>query len=96
MPRPNERSLSEALKDLVQDLGLRAKLDESAIRADWETIVGAMIARHTTGLRLLNGRLHVKVDSAPLRQEMTYMREDLRLRINEKLGREVVREVVVE
>jgi predicted nucleic acid-binding Zn ribbon protein len=96
MPRPNERSLSEALKDLVQDLGLRAKLDESAIRADWETIVGGMIARHTTGLRLLSGRLHVKVDSAPLRQEMTYMREDLRLRINEKLGREVVREVVVE
>ncbi|MDX9750811.1 MAG: DUF721 domain-containing protein [Flavobacteriales bacterium] len=96
MKKPNERSLSDALGDMIKDFGLRGKLDESAIRADWEHVCGAMIARHTTGLRLHNGRLHVKVDSAPLRQEMTFMRDELRERLNARLGRDVVKEVAVE
>ena len=96
MKKPNERSLSDALGDMIKDFGLRSKLDETAIRADWPHVVGPMVARHTLGVRLHKGRLHVRVDSAPLRQELTYMREELCDRLNARMGRVVVGEVVLE
>lgn len=84
------------MAELVDGAGMRARLDEQAIRALWPDLGGAMIARHTRGMRLLRGKLHIKVDSAPLRHELTYQREGLARMINERLGREVVKEVAIE
>jgi predicted nucleic acid-binding Zn ribbon protein len=96
MKRSNERSLKEVLDAMVEATGMRARLDEQAIRSFWSDLAGAMIARHTAGMRLMRGRLHLKVDSAPLRHELTYQREGLARMINERMGREVVQEVVIE
>ena len=41
-----------------------------------------MVARHTERLMLRGGRLTVKVDSAPLRQELTYQTSVLVERLN--------------
>ncbi|MCW5897966.1 MAG: DUF721 domain-containing protein [Flavobacteriales bacterium] len=96
MKRSNERSLHEALGDLVDDAGMREKMDELDIATAWDQLVGAMVARHTVSLRLKQGRLRVRVDSAPLRQELTYLRTDLLARLNEHAGRDVVKEIVLE
>jgi len=96
MKRTNERSLADALGSMVDALGLREKLDEQAVIAAWEQVTGAMIARHTTALRLKAGTMRVKVDSAPVRHELGYQRDGLIKLINERLGRVVVTAVVVE
>ncbi len=93
MKRSNQQSLKEALDSLVDSFGLRAKLDEQAIREAWEKLAGAMIARHTKDLKLRKDTLYVKVDSAPLRHELGYMRGALVELINRELGRDVVKEV---
>lgn len=94
--KSNERSLKEALEGLVEDYGLRARLDEQAIRAGWPEVAGAMIARHTQGIDLRRGKLTVKVDSAPLRQELTFMRTTLIELLNRRLEREVVTEIRID
>lgn len=96
MKRSNERSLKDLLAGVVDAYGMRQKMDELDITGLWGEVAGAMIARHTLGLRLKRGRLHIKVDSAPLRQELVYQREGLTRMLNERLGRAVVQEVVVE
>lgn len=95
MKSSNERSLKQALEGLVEDYGLRARLDEQAVRAFWPEIAGEMIARHTMEITLRRGKLQVKVDSAPLREELGYMRATLIELINRKLERQVVLEVKV-
>ena len=95
MKRRNEQSLAEAIGRLIEGAGMRERLDEAAFTAAWAEVVGAMIARHTTGLRLRNGILTLHVDSAPLRQEMVYMRAEIQARLNERAGHEAVKEVVV-
>ena len=95
MKRSNERSLGEALGDMIDDLGLRAGLDEQEVIAAWDAVVGPMVARHTGRLMLRGGRLTVKVDSAPLRQELTYQTSVLVERLNGHVGRPVVREVKI-
>jgi predicted nucleic acid-binding Zn ribbon protein len=92
----NERSLKEALEGLIDDYGLRAKLDEQAIRAAWNDVAGAMIARHTVQIRLVRGRMSVKVDSAPLREELHYMRSTLAELLNRRFEREVVKEIRID
>ena len=81
---------------MIDALGMRPKMDELDIATSWDNVVGAMVARHTVSVRLRRGRLHVQVDSAPLRQELGYMRDALKEVLNKRAGREVVHEIVLE
>ncbi len=96
MKKRNEQSLGDAIGHLIDATGMREKMDELDITAAWDEVVGGMIARHTVTVRLRRGRLVVKVDSAPLRQELTYMREALKEILNRRAGRAVIREIVLE
>lgn len=93
MRRSNETTLKEAMDRMVDAFGLREKLDEQAVASIWDDVVGGMVARHTVAVKLRKGKLFVKVDSAPLRQELTFMRETLATTINQRLGRQVVEKV---
>ena len=95
MKRRNEQSLAEAITHLIDAGGMREKMDELDIASWWDEVAGGMIARHTLGIRLSKGRLFVRVDSAPLRQELSYMRERMVELLNQRMGREVVKEVVL-
>ncbi|MCB9184747.1 MAG: DUF721 domain-containing protein [Flavobacteriales bacterium] len=95
MKRRNEQSLAEAIKHLIDGAGIREKMDELDIASWWDEVAGGLVARHTTGITLRRGKLFIRVDSAPLRQELTYMRETITQRLNERAGRDVVQEVVL-
>lgn len=95
MKRRNEQSLAEAIKHLIDGAGIREKMDELDIASWWDEVAGGMVARHTAGITLRRGKLFIRVDSAPLRQELTYMRETITQRLNERAGRAVVQEVVL-
>ena len=85
--------MKEAVDRLVDAYGLREKLDEQAVASLWDELAGGMVAKHTVAVKLRKGKLHIKVDSAPLRQELTFMREGLANTINDRLGRKVVDQV---
>ncbi len=84
------------MDQFIDAFGLREKMDELDITTAWDDVVGGMVARHTVSVRLRRGRLNIKVDSAPLRQELTYMRETLVEVLNKRAGRKVVQEIVLE
>ncbi len=94
--RSNEQSLTEALDRLVDAFGMRERMDELDITTAWDKLVGPMVARHTVTVRLREGRLRVRVDSAPLRHELSYMREALKEVLNHRAGRTVVEEIILE
>lgn len=96
MKKSNERSLKQVIGGLVDAYGLREKMDELDIKSTWDEVAGGMIARHTTGMRLKRGKLFVKVDSAPLRHELRYLKEGLMALLNQRLERPVVKEIVLE
>ena len=94
--RSNEQSLTEALDRLVDAFGMRERMDELDITTAWDKLVGPMVARHTVTVRVREGRLRVRVDSAPLRHELSYMREALKEVLNHRAGRTVVEEIILE
>lgn len=96
MKRRNDSTMAQAIDRLVDAYGLREKLDERTVASFWDELVGGMVAKHTVAVKLRRGKLFVKVDSAPLRHELTYMRETLKNTVNARMGRTVVEEVLLD
>lgn len=90
----NEQKLGEVIKEIIAEFHLGKKLNEARVIGSWEKIVGDMIARHTVQLRIVNQILFVEVDSAALRNELTYAREKIRKKLNKIAGEELLKEVV--
>lgn len=78
---------------MVSRLGLRRDLDDYRIFEAWERVVGDQIARNAQPVRLDAKRLVVNVKSAVWMQELSLLREDIRRRINEWMGRELVQDL---
>ncbi len=93
MKRRNERTMQQAIDGLIDAYGLREKLDEQAVASLWDELAGGMVAKHTVAVKLRKGKLFIKVDSAPLRQELTFMRDGLKATINGRIGRVIVEEI---
>ena len=91
----NELSLKEAMDRMVDKKGLRRGIDQLEVEAAWDKVFTGLIAKHTNSITLSRGKLTVKVDSAPLRQELSYMRVDMVSKLNEALGRELIEEIVL-
>ncbi len=61
----------------------------------YRALVGDLISRLTSSIVYNQGNLRLRVLSAALRQELTMRRENLRNRINDELGSEVVKTITV-
>lgn len=73
---------------------LEGQFTESIIQSQWKEIVGPLIANHTTSVYLKGQKLYLKIDSAPLRNEMLMNKRQLISNINESLGEEKVNQVI--
>ncbi len=94
MRRSNTQKLSDVLKDYINENKLDRKLNELDVVASWEELFGKTVARYTESLRIHNGTLFVKTTSPALRNELIMMKEEIRRRLNEKAGQELIRQIV--
>ena len=91
----NEYTLKEAINKLLETYRLKGKLSEVNIIERWETMMGKMIAKHTTNIYLKDRKLFLTIDSAPLRHELTFAKEKIIEILNREMGEEVIEEVVI-
>jgi predicted nucleic acid-binding Zn ribbon protein len=85
--------LGDILRAALARLPAGAELSHYPIWADWPVVVGPTIARHAQPLRLRRGVLVVSVDGPDWMQELRFRKAELRERLNERLGRPVVRDL---
>jgi predicted nucleic acid-binding Zn ribbon protein len=93
--RKNAVTIKEAIEMMVREYKLSPKLNESKIRESWPTVMGAMIARHTSNIALRQGKLYLKIESPALKHELTYSKEKIKEIFNKELGENVIREVLI-
>ena len=94
MRKSNTEKLSEILRSYIEENNLRKKLDEVDIISSWEEILGKTVALYTESLKMYNGTLFVRMKSPVVRNELLMMKEEIRKRLNEKSGQEVVQQIV--
>lgn len=89
-------SIGDALKQFLNSSRIKGSIQAYQIEDVWETIMGKTIARYTESLKVINKTLFITTHVAPLKQELIYQKEKIKLRVNEALGENVIEEIVVQ
>lgn len=95
MRKSNQQSIGEVLKQYLQENNLEKKLAHSNIISSWGELMGKVVANHTKKVYFSDKTLFVELDSAALRNELSFRMEDMRQRINTEAGFEIVKEIVL-
>ena len=89
------RPLGDLIKEFYKLHKGPEYLEEQRIIQSWPQVVGPFIASHTIDLSIKNQVLFVRVDSDALRSELGYSKSLLIKNLNEVVGKEMVREIVL-
>ena len=61
----------------------------------WEELMGKTIARYTDSIQIINHTLFISTSVAPLKNELLYQKEKIIQRVNDALGDNVIKDVVI-
>lgn len=94
MRKSNTQSISSVLKSYVQENKLDRKLSELDLIQSWESVMGKTVARYTGNLYIQNNTLFVETTSPIVRNELLMMKEEIRVRLNEVAGTELIKAII--
>lgn len=87
--------MSDAVETLLRRLGWTEQVEVAAVTARWREVVGDQIADHADPLGFEDGKLTVRASSTAWATQLTLMAGQIRHRINEEFGRDIVAELIV-
>ena len=87
-------SVKDAIESMLDTYKLRGKFDLTKLIGSWESLMGKPIARRTEKLYVKDKVLFVKLNSAPLRQELTMKKSKVLEIIHENFDKELVIDVL--
>ncbi|HEY5370331.1 MAG TPA: DUF721 domain-containing protein [Hanamia sp.] len=90
-----EVTIGEALKEFLKKSRLKSGVQALQIKDVWEEIMGHTIARYTDKIEIINSTLFIHTSVAPLKNELLYQKAKIIERVNESLGENVIKDVVV-
>ncbi len=95
MKRTEAQSIRQIIEKALSQSEQRDAIQEQRACYLWPEIVGPSINRYTTRRFVENGRLHVFISSAPLKNELSFHRTGLRDTLNRAVGADVISEIVI-
>jgi hypothetical protein len=91
----NESAVGDILNEIIQSNKLESGLNQISVIDAWKNLMGNGVNNYTRNVALRNGILYVELSSAVLREELSYGKDKIIKMINEELGKEIVKEVIL-
>ncbi len=91
--RSRPQGIGDALRHVLQRIDPDRRLPAYRVWTFWAEEVGATMAAHAEPAAFRDGVLSVRVDGAAWMQELQFMKETLRERLNARLGAALIRDV---
>jgi hypothetical protein len=88
-------SLAEALQQFLRQSRMKGNIQAFQITDVWEELMGKTIARYTDSIQIINHTLFISTSVAPLKNELLYQKEKIIQRVNDALGDNVIKDVVI-
>lgn len=88
-------SIGDALKEFIQTNRLEKGLDKVNAKEAWDNVMGNAISKYTTAIRLDRETLTVQLSSSVLREELSYGTEKIIKLLNEELGKDLIKKLVL-
>jgi predicted nucleic acid-binding Zn ribbon protein len=89
----NETPLSEVIDKLLRAYRLDGKMKELDVIDAWPEMMGIAVANRTKEISIRNKVLYLTMDSSVMRDELSYGKQIIIQRINEKAGFEMITDV---
>ncbi len=87
--------MSDAVRTMLSRMGWAEQVEIASVTARWREVVGDTIADHCEVLGFDDGVLAVRASSTAWATQLTLMKGQLRHRVNEEFGREIVRDITI-
>ena len=97
MPKRNNEHISirDALKEFVETNKLEKGLDKVNVTDAWAKLMGNGVNNYTTGVHLERETLYIQLSSSVLREELSYGKQKIIDMLNEELGKEIVKNLIL-
>lgn len=91
----DQLSISDLLKEFVETNRLQSGLDKVNVKDAWAQMMGNGVNNYTTAIHLERDTLYVQLSSSVLREELSYGNQKIIKMLNEALGKEIVKKLVL-
>jgi predicted nucleic acid-binding Zn ribbon protein len=96
MRRKNVQSIGEVLNEVIHSQKhLEQGILVSRVQQNWNTVMGPTVASFTRKVYFYNGVLYVELTSSVARNELVMLRDKIVKALNESVGADVVKELVL-
>ncbi|ULC60313.1 DUF721 domain-containing protein [Flaviramulus sp. BrNp1-15] len=94
--RNNEHiSISDALKEFVETNKLEKGLNKVNVADAWAKLMGNGVNNYTISVNLERETLYIQLSSSVLREELSYGKQKIINMLNEELGKEIIKKLIL-
>lgn len=94
MRKTNDKSLKEAIEQMLNVYKIKRRYDETGVIAAWPELVGKSVANRTKELFIRDKKLFLRIESSVIKHELMLMRSQIIDKINTEAKGILVEEIV--
>jgi len=91
----SEYKINEAIAEFLDKYRLKDGYTRMQIATIWQETIGEVIARSTKKIELKDNKLILYITSPVVKKELLMLRSEIITQLNNKIGKELVREIEV-
>ncbi|MES2376435.1 MAG: DUF721 domain-containing protein [Bacteroidota bacterium] len=94
MRKANDKTLKEAIEQMMQVYKIKRKFDETGILAQWPELVGKSVANRTKELFIHDKKLFLRIESSVIKNELMMIRSQIIEKINNEAKSVLIEEII--
>ena len=89
------KNISKVLEDVISQKHFKVGIDNLRVQEAWVKTMGENIQKYTYNVEFKNGKMYIKLKSSVLKEELIFEKNNVINLINQELGKEYVKELVL-
>src|SRR3569833_1943437 len=94
MRKANDKTLKEAIEQMLQVYKIKRRNDETGIISAWPDLVGKSVANRTKEIFISDKKLFLRIDSSVIKNELLMMRSQIFEKINKDANALLIEEII--
>ncbi len=94
MRKTNDMTLKEAIDKMLSAYKLRGRYDETGVTLLWPELMGTAVANRTSKIYVYERKLFVAIESSVIKNELLMVKAAILEKLNERVGRQVIDDIV--
>jgi len=89
------KNISKVLEDVISQKHFKVGIDNIKVQEAWVKTMGENIQKYTYNVEFKNGKMYIKLKSSVLKEELIFEKNKVIKLINQELGKEYVKELIL-